>query len=329
MTDPWRDRSVFVTGCSGLLGSWLVEALADRGADVVGLLRDRVPRSRLMLEGIHQRMTIVPGDVRDRDVLERAINEYEVEVVFHLAAQTIVRIANRNPLSTFQSNIAGTWNLLEACRRCSTVEAVVVASSDKAYGAQEALPYTEDAPLIGRHPYDVSKSCADLIAQAYHATYSLPVSVTRCGNLYGGGDLNFNRLVPGTIRSLLRGEAPVIRSNGEFVRDYFYVKDAVLAYLTLAERMLAGEACGQAFNYSNESQVTVTEMVRKIGRAAGRPELKAVVLDEVTNEIPAQYLSAQRARSELDWAPRYDLDAGLEETVAWYRCYLSSTARDS
>lgn len=329
MTDPWRDRPVFVTGCSGLLGSWLVEELADRGAEVVGLLRDRVPGSRLLLEGIHERITIVPGDVRDRDVLERVVNEYEVEVVFHLAAQTIVRIANRNPLSTFESNVAGTWNVLEACRRCSTVEVVVVASSDKAYGAQEELPYTEDAPLIGRHPYDVSKSCADLIAQAYHATYSLPVSVTRCGNLYGGGDLNFNRLVPGTIRSLLNGEAPVIRSDGAFVRDYFYVKDAVLAYLALAERMLNGEACGRAFNYSNESQVTVTEMVREIARVAGRPDLEPLILDEVTNEIPAQYLSAQRARSELDWAPRYDLDSSLEETVAWYGRYLSSAAGDS
>ncbi|HEU4432223.1 MAG TPA: NAD-dependent epimerase/dehydratase family protein, partial [Pyrinomonadaceae bacterium] len=228
---------MFVTGASGLLGSWLVRRLLRAGADVVCLVRDWVPQSELVRGGLLDNVKVVRGDVRDRETVERALGEYEIDTVIHLAAQTIVGIANRNPVSTFESNVGGAWTLLEACRRSPSINSIVVASSDKAYGEHEQLPYNEDAPLAGRHPYDVSKSCADLIAQAYAATYDLPVAVTRCGNLYGGGDLNWNRIVPGTIRSVLRGQRPVIRSDGKFVRDYFYVEDGAAANMSLAEHL--------------------------------------------------------------------------------------------
>src|SRR5437660_2273270 len=252
----WRDRRVLVTGCTGLVGAWTTRALLERGAHVVGLVRDAVCGSELVRGGLISRIDAVRGCIEDQPLLERVLAEYEVQTVFHLAAQTIVGIANRCPLSTFESNIKGTWCLLEAARRCGHRPDVIVASSDKAYGEQAELPYTEETPLSGRHPYDVSKSCADLLALTYHHTYGLPVCVTRCGNFYGGGDLNWNRLVPGTIRSVLRGEAPVVRSDGTNVRDYFYVKDGACAYLHLAE-CLACHGCdsrdteiaGQAFNF--------------------------------------------------------------------------------
>src|SRR6202051_1157479 len=256
MSSFWKDRSVFVTGGTGLLGSWLVKQLLEAGSNVVCLVRDWVPQSELVRSRRIEQVNTVRGEVTDRDLIERALGEYEVEVVFHLAAQTIVGIANRNPVSTFSTNIEGTWNLLEACRRSPRVASIVVASSDKAYGDQEHLPYREDAPLQGRHPYDVSKSCADLIAQTYAHTYGLPVAVTRCGNFYGGGDLNWNRIVPGTIRSVLRGERPIVRSDGRYVRDYFYVEDGANAYITLAEALAARpDLKGEAFNFSNELQV--------------------------------------------------------------------------
>lgn len=322
MTDGWFRHPVFVTGCSGFLGSWLTEELIDRGAYVVGLVRDWTP-TRLFADGLHRRITIVHGQVEDLPTLERTLNEYEIETVFHLAAQTIVPIANRNPASTFETNIKGTWNLLEACRRVSTVKRIVVASSDKAYGDHQQLPYAEDTPLQGRYPYDVSKSCADLIANAYHVTYNSPVCVTRCGNLYGGGDLNFNRLVPGTIRSVVDGKGPVIRSDGGPVRDYFYIKDAVLAYLDLVERMDDENIVGRSFNFSDETQTTVLEMVKRILDVMGRTDLSPIVLDEMRNEIPFQHLSAKRAKTLLGWEPRYDLAQGLSETVDWYRTHLA------
>jgi len=260
----WKDRNVFVTGCSGLLGSWLTKGLVDKGANVVGLIRDNVPKSYLYTSGYYDKITSVRGSLEDYPLLERTLNEYEIETVFHLGAQTIVTIANRNPLSTFESNIKGTWNMMEACRRSPLVKRIVVASSDKAYGDQEKLPYDENTPLEGRHPYDVSKSCADLICRAYYETYKLPVCVTRCGNFYGGGDLNFNRIVPDTIRSVLNGKAPVIRSDGTFIRDYFYVEDGVGAYMMLAEKMDDPKIHGEAFNFSNELQITVSEMVDKV-----------------------------------------------------------------
>ncbi|MCK4859476.1 MAG: GDP-mannose 4,6-dehydratase, partial [Candidatus Omnitrophica bacterium] len=269
---------------------------------------------------------IVRGEIEDYFLLERVINEYEIDTVFHLAAQTIVPIANRNPFSTFGTNIGGTWNVLEACRRAPLVRRIVVASSDKAYGDQEKLPYDENTPLEGRHPYDVSKSCADLLCRAYFETYKLPVCVTRCGNFYGGGDLNFNRVVPGTIRSVLNNEPPVIRSDGTLVRDYFYIEDAVEAYLLLAEKMEHLKIQGEAFNFSNELQIPVLELVEKI-IAVMDSNLKPVVLNEATNEIKHQYLSAQKAKRILKWQPRYTLEEGLEKTVNWYRVFFKDTGR--
>ena len=323
----WQDRRVFVTGCTGLVGGWTVRALLERGAHVVGLVRDGVPGSELARSGLLDRIDVVRGSVEDHGLLERALAEYEVQTVFHLAAQTIVGIANRSPLSTFETNIKGTWCLLEAARRCGTGPHVVVASSDKAYGDQPELPYTEDAPLRGRHPYDASKSCADILALTYHHTYKLPVCVTRCGNFYGGGDLNWNRIVPGTVRSVLRGRRPVIRSDGTFVRDYFYVKDGAAAYLHLAECMARRpDVPGHAFNFSTEIRVTALAMVQRILRLMGSA-LTPDVRGEATNEIKHQYLSAEKARRLLGWRPRYDLDEALAETVAWYRAYLGEGRR--
>jgi CDP-glucose 4,6-dehydratase len=315
----WQDRSVLVTGASGLLGSWLTRSLVDQGANLVCLFRDWVPQSEFVKTRQMDNVNIVHGDVEGRTILERALGEYEVGVVFHLAAQTIVGIANANPASTFESNIRGTWNLLEACRRAPSVKSIVVASSDKAYGDQTELPYHEGMPLQGRHPYDVSKSCADLIAQTYAATFDLPVGITRCGNFYGGGDLNWNRLVPGTIRSVIRGERPVIRSDGQYVRDYFYVEDGAAAYMLLAERLVSHpELGGMAFNFSNEIQLTVLQLVQKILDKMGS-ELKPDVQNQPLKEIRRQYLSAQRARELLDWGPAFTVDQGLERTIAWYR----------
>lgn len=318
----WRDRPTLVTGATGLLGSWLVRRLLERGADVVCLVRDHVPQSELARNGSLGRVKVVRGDVADQTLLERALGEYEIDTVFHLAAQTIVGIANRNPVSTFETNVKGTWALLEACRRSPAVKQVVVASSDKAYGDHEQLPYGEDAPLQGRHPYDVSKSCADLIAQAYAATYGLPVAVTRCGNFYGGGDLNWNRLVPGTIRSLLRGQRPVIRSDGSYIRDYFYVEDGAAANMLLAEKLAERpELRGEPFNFSNELQVTVLELVRRISEIVGS-DLRPDVRDEAQHEIHHQYLSAEKARRLLGWSPLFTLEEGLQATASWYSEFL-------
>lgn len=319
MNNFWKERSVLVTGATGLLGSWLTRALVERGASVVTLVRDWVPENELFRSGTLNHVTVVRGDVCDQETVERALGEYEVDSVFHLAAQTIVGIANRNPISTFESNIRGTWTVLEACRRSPLVRQIIVASSDKAYGSHDQLPYSEDAPLQGRHPYDVSKSCADLIAQSYAVTHGSPVCVTRCGNLYGGGDLNWNRIVPGTIRSALNGERPIIRSDGSYIRDYFYVEDAVLAYLMLAEQLAAHrELAGQAFNFSNEIQVTVLELARMILRVAGREDLVLDVRGEADNEILHQYLDAGKAREVLGWRPHFDLETGLKRTIQWY-----------
>ncbi|MFY9555293.1 MAG: GDP-mannose 4,6-dehydratase [Blastocatellia bacterium] len=322
-TTFWRERPVLVTGATGLLGSWLTRTLVNRGAFVVTLIRDWVPENELLRSGNLSRVCVVRGDVRDQETIERALGEYEIDTVFHLAAQTIVGIANRNPISTFESNVRGTWSVLEACRRSPAVRQIVVASSDKAYGTHQQLPYSEEAPLRGRHPYDVSKSCADLVAQSYAATYKLPVCVTRCGNLYGGGDLNWNRLVPGTIRSALRGERPIIRSDGSYIRDYFYVEDGALAYLTLAEQLARRpELAGEAFNFSNEIQVTVLELARLILKLAGRHDLEPDVRNEAQNEIAHQYLDATKARETLYWAPQFSLDEGLTKTMRWYGEFL-------
>ncbi len=320
MSSPfWDTRPVLVTGATGLVGSWVVKSLLRERADVVCLVRDSVPQSELNRSGDLHRVRTVHGDVVNQSLLERVLGEYEIDTVIHLAAQTIVGVANRNPVSTFESNIQGTWALLEAARRSPAVRQIVVASSDKAYGDQEQLPYEESTPLEGRHPYDVSKSCADLISQAYAHTYGLPVVVTRCGNFYGGGDLNWNRIIPGAIRSLLRGESPVIRSDGQFIRDYFYVEDGAAAYLMLAERLAGNRSlAGHAFNFSNESQVTVLELVDKLIGLMGSSQ-RPTILNQASNEIRKQHLSARKAKEMLNWAPLFTLEEGLRSTIAWYQ----------
>ena len=307
----WKERRVFVTGCTGILGSWLTLALLEAGADVVGLVRDRVPLSNLRLSGAEQRITAVDGDIADGELLARVLNEYEIEVVFHLAAQPLVRLANRAPVDTFETNIRGTWLLLEACRRSPTVKRIAMASSDKAYGDQDILPYFEAAPLQGRHPYEVSKSCADLIAQAYYTTYRLPVGITRCGNIYGGGDLNWDRIVPGTMRSVLRGEAPVIRSDGTLLRDYLYVADIVEGYLRLAEGLEDPALHGQAFNFGMDDPQTVLDIAQAIIAISDYPDLKPVVLNQASHEIAKQYLASEKAHRLLGWRAQYSLAEGL------------------
>jgi len=318
----WQDRPTFVTGGTGLVGSWLIQRLVEAGADVVCLVRDWVPQSELVRTGHIEKVKVVRGDIRDRELIERTLGEYEADTVIHLAAQTIVSIANRNPVSTFETNIAGTWNVLEACRRSPKVRQIVVASSDKAYGDQESLPYDERTPLQGQHPYDASKSAADLLATTYAVTYGLPVAITRCGNFYGGGDLNWNRIIPGTIRSVIRGQRPIIRSDGNYIRDYFYVEDGAAAYMLLAEQLaLRPELRGEAFNFSNEIQVTVIQIVQKILDLMGA-SLEPRILNEASNEIRHQYLSAQKACKVLNWHPLFTLDLALEKTITWYQDFL-------
>lgn len=298
-----------------------MKELIDRGANVTGLVRDTVPKSNLYQGEQVKQMNIVHGALEDLDVIERALGEYEIDTVFHLAAQAIVGVANRNPISTFEANILGTWNILEACRRHPLIKRVIVASSDKAYGDQPVLPYDENMPLQGKHPYDVSKSCADLLSHTYFNTYGLPVCITRCGNLYGGGDLNFNRIIPQTIQLVLNGEAPEIRSDGTFIRDYFYIEDAVEAYLLLAEKMEELNLAGEAFNFSNEIQLTVLELVEKILKAMDS-DLKPKVLNQGSHEIKHQYLSAEKARKLLNWTPAHTIDEGLEKTIEWYKAFF-------
>jgi len=315
--------SVLVTGANGFLGSHLTRRLVEDGSHVVALVQDMDPRSDFVRSGTHELTTVVNGSLADYETVERAINVHEVNVVFHLGAQTTVGAALRSPLPTFESNIRGTYNVLEAARRMkSLVRAVVVASSDKAYGEGESLPYTEDMAPLGRHPYDVSKSCADLLAQSYAHTYGLPVAIARCGNIFGGGDLNWSRIVPGTIRSALRGERPVLRSDGTFIRDYIFVDDVVNAYLGVAGAVLDRNAGGEAYNFGNESKVTAIEMMRAVLNSMGVDDLEPVVADTARAEIRDQWLSAEKARKELGWEAEFSMEEGLSRTVAWYRDFF-------
>jgi CDP-glucose 4,6-dehydratase len=315
---------VLVTGATGFVGSWLTAALVRAGAEVVALVRDRPPCTLFDLLDLPGQVTTVSGAVEDLAVVERALNEYEVETCFHLAAQAIVGAATRSPLSTFETNVRGTWTVLEACRRVPGVARVVVASSDKAYGEQPSLPYLEETPLEGRFAYDASKACADVIARSYAATYDLPVTVSRCANIYGGGDLNFSRMVPGTIRSALRGEPPLIRSDGTPVRDYLYVEDAVEAYLLLGERADAPGVRGEAFNFGTAEPVPVLALVREILEAAGAAGLEPRVMGTASHELSQQFLSSAKAEKLLGWRPLVPRNEGLRRAVTWYRDFLAN-----
>ncbi|MBI2061488.1 MAG: GDP-mannose 4,6-dehydratase [Nitrospirae bacterium] len=322
----WSSRRVLVTGATGIVGSWLVKELLARGSFVIGLIRDADPNSELLRSGDIRRISVIHGAVEDPETLERAILKHDADTVFHLAAQTIVTTAARSPLQTFEANIRGTYHLLEACRRQSGfVRRIVIASSDKAYGTPPRLPYREDMPLNGLFPYEVSKSCADLLARCYHRTYGLPVGIARCGNVYGGADLNWSRIVPGTIRSLLGGERPVIRSNGKYVRDYTYVKDVVRAYLRLADGLAEAKIRGEAFNFSSEEPVTVLTLVRRIGRLMGADNIHPKILDTASGEILSQHLSTAKARRLLGWRAKIGLKEGLRETIEWYRGFFGQT----
>jgi len=319
MTD-WQGRRVLVTGVYGFLASHLVAELLARGVEVIGLYRDRPAESYLQRTGLDEQVTLVPGDITDLDACRRIINEHEAEVVFHLAAQALVGLANRSPYSTLESNIRGTYTLLEACRELhgpGLVQAVVVASSDKAYGDQPELPYREEAPLLGMHPYDASKSCADLLARMFAQTYGLPVAVTRCANLYGPGDPSPSRIVPGTMLSLLKGERPIIRSDGSPQRDYLFVGDAVQAYLMLAEAVAEGRAVGRAYNFGSGVPVSVLELVCQIVAVSG-VDLPPEVQNTARGEIAHQYLDVRRAAEELGWRAATPLPEGLQATYTWY-----------
>ncbi len=318
----WQDKRVLITGCTGFLGSWLTAVLLNMGADVVGLIRDDVPQSQLIRSGNIHRIKVVRGELCDYPLLVRTIAEYEIHTIFHLAAQTIVGIANRSPMSTFETNIRGSWMLMEAARQQPTVKAMVIAGSEKAYGDVAPPPFREEFSLQGRHPYDVSKSCADLIAQCYAHSYTLPISVTRCSNLYGGGDLNWNRLLPGTIRSVLRGKRPVIRSDGTFKRDYLFVEDAVNGYLMIAEQLGQGKLAGETFNFGMGKPNSALDVVNTIIKVSNYPSLEPIILNEVKNEIKDEYLSADKARQVLGWQPADTLETGLAKTMKWYREFL-------
>ena len=321
MTRFWTSRPTLVTGGAGFLGTWVVHKLLLQGANVVCLVRERGLRSEIIGPRLPQ-VRIVRGDIRDQAQLEKILREHSIATLFHFAAQAIVGTANANPAPTLDINIAGAIALLEACRRSPDVKQVIVASSDKAYGDAGEQAYTEDMPLRGKHPYDVSKACSDMIVRSYAATFELPAIVTRCGNFYGPGDLNWNRVVPGTVRSLCEGLRPIIRSDGKYVRDYFYVEDAADAHIMLAEKLSdKPKLRGEAFNFSNETPVTVLELVEKIVALMGL-HLKPEVQNQTGNEIRHQILSATKARSEFGWRPRFTLDEGLQAAITWYREYL-------
>ena len=323
----WEGRNVFVTGATGLVGSWLVPRLLGAGAHVSVLVRDWDPESELLRSGTVSRCRVVSGRLEEVIDLERALADHEIESVLHLGAQTLVGTALRSPLATFEANIRGTYNLLEACRRQATlVKRVLVASSDKAYGTAPVLPYTEESPLRGEHPYDASKSCTDVLARCYAVTYGLPVTIARCGNIFGGADLNWSRIVPGTIRSVLKGERPVLRSDGTFVRDYLYVEDVVDAYLLLSERAGEEGVRGQAFNFGPNRPLTVLAMTTAILRLLKREDLSPVILDEATAEIHDQFLDGEKARRVLGFMPKWTLDDALAATISWYRAYFGTAA---
>lgn len=319
----WKDRNVLVTGANGFLGSWVSKRLVEEGANVVSFVRDAIPKSFFNLSGTVDKVVIAHGALEDYLSIERVFNEFEVDFCFHLAAQAIVGTAERFPLSTYESNIRGTWNVLEAARRNSRVQGLVIASSDKVYGSKDNLPYTEQDTLGGLHPYDVSKVCVDLLAQSYFHTYGIPLGIARSGNFYGPGDLNFSRVVPETIRSLLGNENPVIRSDGTYLRDYFYVEDAAEAFLTLGENVAKDGIKGQAFNFGTGKPTAVIDVVNQLIGLSGKDHLRPVILNQAAHEIKAQYLSCRKAQELLGWRHTTDLEKGLGKSYSWYQDFFS------
>jgi CDP-glucose 4,6-dehydratase len=318
----WAGRQVLVTGATGHIGGWLVKRQVELRAEVVCLLRDWTPDCQLISEGNVRQVKVVLGELCDLDLLRRTLAEYEINTVIHLAAQSIVGTALRDPVGTYESNTRGTWLLMEACRNSPSVKQAVVASTDKVYGESKELPYVEEMPRLAIYPHDVSKACAEMIAMSYAKTYGMRVAMARLPNIYGGGDLNWTRIVPGTIRSILRGEQPVINSNGRFIRDYLFVEDAVTALLQMAENLAEKpEISGESFNISSESYLSVLELVERILKLSGS-DLQPVVRDQVKDEIRDQYLSAQKAREQLGWQATFSLDEGLGRTIRWYQDYL-------
>lgn len=317
----WMELPVLVTGADGFIGSWIAKELIEKGANVVTIVRDIKKHNNLDVLKIRNKLTIVHGNLVDFDVCSRAMHEYEINVCFHIAAQAIVGTANASPLSTFESNIKGTWNILEASRLSKFIKGIIVASSDKAYGIQKRLPYTEESPLLGIYPYDASKACADILARCYFKTYGLPVSVTRNANTYGGGDLNFSRLIPDTINAVINNQQPIIRSDGTPERDYMYIKDAVNGYLTLASNLHRKQVQGEAFNFGTGKPLSVLEIYSKIIKLMGK-NIKPKILGKAEHEIDRQYLSIEKAKKILNWKPKYGLDQGLKETIKWYRDYF-------
>jgi CDP-glucose 4,6-dehydratase len=323
MNEFWKGKNVFITGCSGLIGSWLTNDLLQKGAIVTGLIRDNVPNNNFNMLKLKEKINLVPGDIENLDNLRRALSEYNIDTVFHLAAQPIVTVALKDPISTFKSNITGTWNVLEACRLLNTSR-IIVASSDKAYGVHDKLPYDEECSLNGRFPYDASKACTDILAQTYFKTYGLPIGITRCGNIYGGGDMNFNRIVPETMKNIIFNKNPPIRSDGQFIREFFYIKDVVRAYLALAENVHKDNVKGQGFNFGSGEPIKIIDLVNKMLEISGKTHLKAEILNEAKAEIPSQYLSAKKAKEILNWEPKYDINEGLKETYEWYQNFFKS-----
>jgi CDP-glucose 4,6-dehydratase len=320
----WSGKSVLVTGVGGFVATHLAQHLADQGASVVGILRDSRGGKRMRLFQLLDKIDVVRGEIEDLGLMERAFNEYEVEYCFHLAAQAIVGIANRSPLSTFESNIRGTWTVMEAARNSKLLKGVVMASSDKVYGDQDVLPYTEDNPLLAKYPYDASKLCGEVLARSYAATFGVNVGVLRCANIYGGGDLNWSRIIPGTIRSMLAGEAPIIRSDGTLERDYMHVADAVSAYATLAENLDREEVQGEAFNFGWGRGYSVLEIVNTILDQGGS-SLRPQILGENKGEIERQWLASEKAQTILGWEPIVTLEDGIRRSIDWYNEYLTGT----